>query len=201
MSDFEVLTTGKYGGIGSLIRQRRLCAHRPAHENSPADRAGLKIGDRILAIDGKSAAGLTTEEVSKRLKGEPGSKVKRPVRHLTTLRRRRPSAANALPFRACPMRAGSTTASATSATATSPRAATRRCRRPSPNCGARANSKRLVLDYRSNGGGIMQEAVKILGLFVPKGNRRREYKGRTEDSKNSSRPSRNPFCPTCRWQC
>ncbi len=76
MSDFEVLTTGKYGGIGSLIRQKEDYVRiAQPYENSPADRAGLKIGDRILAIDGKSAAGLTTEEVSKRLKGEPGSKV------------------------------------------------------------------------------------------------------------------------------
>ena len=48
--------------------------------------------------------------------------------------------------------------------------------------------KGLVLDYRSNGGGIMQEAVKILGLFVPKGTGVVSTKGRTEDSKNSSDP-------------
>ena len=77
MSDFELLTTGKYGGVGSLIRQKGdwVKIAQP-YKGSPADRAGLKIGDKILAIDGKDAKGFTTEQVSSRLKGEPGSKVK-----------------------------------------------------------------------------------------------------------------------------
>lgn len=65
------------------------------YAGTPSDRAGLKIGDLILSIDGKSAKGLTTEEVSGMLKGEPGSKVKITVMHLdstqqsVTLRRER----------------------------------------------------------------------------------------------------------------
>ena len=60
MSDFELLTTGKYGGVGSLIRQKgRLGEDSPAPiRGSPADRAGLKIGDKILAIDGKGCQRL-----------------------------------------------------------------------------------------------------------------------------------------------
>ena len=83
MSDFELLTTGKYGGVGSLIRQKGdwVKIAQP-YKGSPADRAGLKIGDKILAIDGKDAKGFTTEQVSSRLKGEPGSKVKVTVEHL-----------------------------------------------------------------------------------------------------------------------
>ena len=202
MSDFEVLTTGKYGGIGSLIRQKEDYVRiAQPYENSPADRAGLKIGDRILAIDGKSAAGLTTEEVSKRLKGEPGSKVKVSVRHLddteetATIRRER-IAIPGVPY------AGWLNDSIgyirhsdfTEGCYEEMQAAIAKLR-------SEGELKGLVLDYRSNGGGIMQEAVKILGLFVPKGTGVVSTKGRTEDSKNSSRPSRNPFCPTCRWQC
>ncbi len=83
MSDFELLTTGKYGGVDQLIRQKGdwVKIAQP-YKGSPADRAGLKIGDKILAIDGKDAKGFTTEQVSSRLKGEPGSKVKVTVEHL-----------------------------------------------------------------------------------------------------------------------
>ena len=83
MQDFELLTTGKYGGIGALIRQKEDYVRiAQPYEDSPADRAGLKIGDKILAIDGKDAKGFSTEEVSSRLKGEPGSKVRVSVEHL-----------------------------------------------------------------------------------------------------------------------
>ena len=70
MDDFETLTTGKYGGIGALIRQKEdyVIIAEP-YKGSPADRAGLKIGDKIVAIDGKDAKGFTTADVSKRLKG------------------------------------------------------------------------------------------------------------------------------------
>ena len=83
MQDFELLTTGKYGGIGALIRQKEDYVRiAQPYEDSPADRAGLKIGDKILSIDGKDAKGFSTEEVSSRLKGEPGSKVRVTVEHL-----------------------------------------------------------------------------------------------------------------------
>ena len=68
MQDFELLTTGKYGGIGALIRQKEDYVRiAQPYEGSPADLAGLRIGDKILAIDGKDARGLTTQQVSDRL--------------------------------------------------------------------------------------------------------------------------------------
>ena len=55
--------------------------------------------------------------------------------------------------------------------------------------------KGLILDYRSNGGGIMQEAVKILGMFVPKGTEVVSTKGRSEDSKQVFRTNTEPVLP------
>ena len=64
MQDFELLTTGKYGGIGALIRQKEDYVRiAQPYEDYQADRAGLKIGDKILSIDGKDATGLSNEEV------------------------------------------------------------------------------------------------------------------------------------------
>lgn len=196
MSDFEVLTTGKYGGIGSLIRQKDDYVRiAQPYENSPADRAGLKIGDRILAIDGEPAAGFTTEEVSKRLKGEPGSKVKVSVRHLdgteetATIRRER-IAIPGVPY------AGwlgdgigyIRHSDFTEGCYEEMQAAIAKLR-------SEGELKGLVLDYRSNGGGILQEAVKILGMFVPKGTVVVSTKGRTEDSKKAFTTQSEPILP------
>lgn len=179
MEDFNILATGKYGGIGSLIRQKEDYVRiAEPYEGSPADRAGLKIGDRILEIDGQSAAGLTTEEVSNRLKGEPGSKVKVKVRHLdgteqtATIRRERITipyipyvgwVADGIGYiQHNEFKENSYEEMQT---------AIARLR-------SEGDLRALVLDYRSNVGGVMQEAVKILGLFVPKGTTVLTLKGR-----------------------
>ena len=190
MSDFELLTTGKYGGVGSLIRQKGdwVKIAQP-YKGSPADRAGLKIGDKILAIDGKDAKGFTTEQVSSRLKGDPGSKVRVTVEHLTggtetvTLQRER-IAIPGVPY------AGWVDegigyirhSDFTEGCYEDMRAAIERLR-------SEGELKGLILDYRSNGGGIMQEAVKILGMFV-----RKIRAGYTA-------PNRNRYSRTCRWRC
>lgn len=182
MSSFELLTTGKYGGVGALIRQKDdyVIIARP-YKDSPADRAGLKIGDRIVAIDGEDARGLTTDKVSARLKGTPGSTVKVTVERLldgsreeVTLRRER-IAIPAVPY------AGWLNDSIgyiqhsdfTEGCYEEMRAAVDRLR-------TEGNLRGLVLDYRGNGGGIMQEAVKILSMFVPKETEVVSTRGRSE---------------------
>ena len=196
MSNFELLTTGKYGGVGSLIRKKGdwVTIAQP-YKGSPADRAGLKIGDKILAIDGKDAKGFTTEQVSSRLKGDPGSKVRVTVEHLTggtetvTLQRER-IAIPGVPY------AGWVAegigyirhSDFTEGCYEDMRAAIERLR-------SEGELKGLILDYRSNGGGIMQEAIKILGMFVPKGTEVVSTKGRTEDSRRVYRTESEPILP------
>ena len=91
--DLRMLTTGKYGGIGSIIQQRptpqskiknpkskiskdslATYAVNP-YEGKPAQRAGIEAGDRILSVDGKTTKGLTVSEVSNILRGDPGTTV------------------------------------------------------------------------------------------------------------------------------
>lgn len=196
MQDFELLTTGKYGGIGALIRQKEDYVRiAQPYEGSPADRAGLKIGDKILSIDGKDAKGFSTEEVSSRLKGEPGSKVRVSVEHLdgtqqTAVIRRERIAIPGVPF------AGWAAdgigyirhSDFTEGCYEEMRAAVERLRQE-------GSLKGLILDYRSNGGGIMQEAVKILGMFVPKGTEVVSTKGRSEESRQVFRTGSEPILP------
>lgn len=78
MSEFEMLSTGKYGGIGATIRMRRdssVVIAQP-YKGTPSDRAGLKIGDKFLKIDGEDVTKFSIAEISSRLKGTPGTPVK-----------------------------------------------------------------------------------------------------------------------------
>lgn len=77
IEDYRFQTSGKYGGIGSLIgtRGEYVIVSEP-YEGYPADRAGLKAGDKFISIDGKTVVGKKTEDVSKVLKGQPGTTVK-----------------------------------------------------------------------------------------------------------------------------
>ncbi len=74
--DYKLMTTGQYGGIGALIHQNGdyVIISEP-YEGFPAQKAGLKAGDKILEINGTSMKGKTTEEVSNILKGQPGGEI------------------------------------------------------------------------------------------------------------------------------
>jgi len=78
LDEFNFMTTGNYGGIGSLIRAggEGYTLIADPYEGSPAARAGLRGGDLIISIDGSSTKGKSLDEVSEKLKGEPGSPVK-----------------------------------------------------------------------------------------------------------------------------
>ena len=78
MEELDLITTGEYGGIGSLIRQRdndgRVMIAEPT-EGMPADLAGLKAGDLILKIDTIDVSSATSARVSSLLKGVPNTKM------------------------------------------------------------------------------------------------------------------------------
>lgn len=77
IEDYRFMTTGQYGGIGALIRQRGdYVVIAEPYEGFPAYKSGLMAGDSILEIDGKSAKGKKTDEISKILKGQPQTPVK-----------------------------------------------------------------------------------------------------------------------------
>jgi carboxyl-terminal processing protease len=84
LAEFNKQTRGKFGGIGIQIGQRKglLTVISPIEE-TPAFRAGVLAGDLIVEIDGKSAENIRLEEAVKILTGEPGTKVRLKVRHMT----------------------------------------------------------------------------------------------------------------------
>lgn len=78
--DLRMMTQGKYGGIGALIQQREVKGERQTfianpYEGKPAQRNGVWAGDRIISVDGISTKGQTVSEVSNNLRGVPGTTV------------------------------------------------------------------------------------------------------------------------------
>ena len=197
MPDFDFMTTGKYGGVGSLIRKKGdYVAFAQPYKGSPADRAGVKIGDRIVAIEGDDAKGMSTADVSSRLKGDPGTTVRLTIESLYTgerrevvLRRER-IAIPGVPYAGFigPGVGYIQHSDFTEGSYDEMRAAVERLR-------AGGDLQGLVLDYRGNGGGILQEAVKILSMFVPKGTEVVRTKGRTPSSEQTFRTSAEPILP------
>lgn len=187
MSDFEVMATGKYGGIGATIRMKRdssgVVIAQP-YKGSPSDLAGLKIGDKFVRIDDEDVTKCTTAEISSRLKGTPGTKVKLAVKRLMTgeveemeITRARISIPG-VPYAGF-LEDGIAYirhADFSDGCYDDMRAMVERLRQ-------QQQIKGVVLDYRDNGGGSVSEAVKILSMFVPKGEKVLEMKGRTERSK------------------
>lgn len=184
LADFEFMTTGRYGGVGSLIRKRGdYVIFAQPYKGSPSDEVGIKIGDKILAIGGEDMKGRTTEDISSRLKGEPGTDISVVVERnigggVDTLRltRRRISVPSVT--YAGILRDGVGYIAHHDFIEDS----YGEVRRAVESLMATDSLRGIILDYRSNGGGVMKEAVDIASLFVPRGSRVVSIMGRDSSS-------------------
>ncbi len=183
MADFEFMTTGKYGGMGAVIRQKGdyVIIAEP-YKDTPADKAGLQIGDKILEIDGASAKGYSTQKVSSLLKGVPGTKFDLKVEKLLSqdtvamkITRERISISGVTYSAMLDDNVGYIALSDfTQGCADDVIKAFMALKKQ--------GAESLVLDLRDNGGGILQEAVKIVSMFVPKGTSVVSMKGKTKSA-------------------
>jgi carboxyl-terminal processing protease len=170
MEDLQFLTTGEYGGIGAIISHNggQVVINEP-YEGLPADRAGLKAGDAILEIDGNDMRKSTVKEVSGRLKGTPGTSldltIMRPgekrKRKLTVVREKIEvdpiTYAGVTEEKIGYLHFGSFTARSAD-----------RVKKTVLDLKEKGATS-LIMDLRGNGGGILDEAVDVVNLFVPKG--------------------------------
>ncbi|MBQ9548177.1 MAG: S41 family peptidase [Bacteroidales bacterium] len=170
--DFEMMISNTYGGIGAVIykpdKQGNVIINEP-YENAPAHRYGLRCGDEIMAIDGVSVHGLDTKACSDRMKGKPGTSVVFHVKDVRTGGEKDITVVRErihLPDIEYSGMVDDTTGYALLTGFTEG---------VSKELAARIKAlkaqgmKQFVLDLRGNGGGLMHEAVDIVGLFVPKG--------------------------------
>ena len=169
--DLQWMLNNTYGGIGAIIHKKKeenVIINEP-YAGSPAQKYGLVCGDEILEIDGLSVKGFESKECSDRMKGKPGTTVVFKVRKVRTgdtldvpvVRER-----IHLPDVEYAGMLDDTTGYILQTGFTEGVAAD--VRRNFLSLKERG-MKRFVLDLRGNGGGLMNEAVEIVSLFVPKG--------------------------------
>jgi carboxyl-terminal processing protease len=169
IENYRTMTTGMYGGIGAIIgrRKERNLILMP-YKGFPAEKAGLKIGDEILEIDGFDVRKKNTSDISKLLKGQAGTKVKLLVLRIgkdkpetIEFTRERIKIEN-VPYSGM-LDKETGYVQLTEFTAD----ASREVRKAIEELKAKG-ATRLVFDLRDNPGGLLNEAVNISNLFIPK---------------------------------
>ncbi|MCD4682893.1 MAG: S41 family peptidase [Bacteroidales bacterium] len=171
VEDYKFITTGQYGGVGALIqKQGDFIIVAEPYEGKPAHLAGIKAGDKILEVDGKSVEGKSTGDVSTILKGQPGTNVKVLIERLgidspieIELERENVKIEN-IPYYGM-LEDGVGYIKLTGFT----QHAGKEVKEAFLELKDNNDLNGIILDLRGNGGGLLQEAVNITNIFVDKG--------------------------------
>ena len=200
------MTSGKFGGIGSVIRyytpRKRVAIIEPS-EGHPAAEAGLKAGDIIMEINGKDMAqgdrvpNDLTSYVSDNLRGEPGTlciiKVERPTSDSTYVPMefkitRGTIRTNPVPYYAML----NDSVGYVYISTFSVEGCSKEIKRAFIELKQQGASS-LVIDLRGNGGGLLSEAVNVVNFFVPKGKEIVKTKGKFKQMDHAYRTTNEPI--------
>ncbi|MCP4522577.1 MAG: S41 family peptidase [Cytophagales bacterium] len=170
IEDFRLMSTGQYGGIGSIISTRngKVNVVLP-YKDSPATKAGLKAGDEIIEIDGQNVQGKVMNEITTFLKGQANTKVNLKVKRygkdelIPIEVTREKIQLNSVPYYGMlDNEVGYMQLTGFTRTAGSE---VKNALESLKGEGA----KKIIFDLRDNGGGLLSEAISICNLFIPKG--------------------------------
>ena len=183
IESYRYMTTGQYGGIGALIRMHgdKVVVSEP-YEGYPAQKADLRAGDVILEVNGVQTKGKATDEVSKMLKGSPNTPVKILVNRegekspieITVMRQEIKIHSVAYTGMISPNVGYIKLTGFTEDAATEVKNALVELKK-------NPDFKYLIFDLRGNPGGLLNEAVNIVNLFVPKGSDIVSTKGKIKE--------------------
>ncbi len=195
MENFKFMTTGEYAGIGAMIsKEGDYVVIAEPYEGFPAQKAGLKAGDKILDIDGKSVVGKTTKEASELLKGPANTKIKVKIERpgtkkpLTLEITREKIQINPVPWYGM---VDDETGYIVLNNFT--QGCSRNVKKAFLDLRDNKGAKKLIFDLRGNPGGLLDEAVKIANLFLPAGTEVVSTKGKVKQWDKVYRATREPI--------
>lgn len=172
IEDYRFMTTGQYGGIGALIAKKGdLIVITDPYDGFPAQKSGIMAGDVIIQIDGKELKGKNSDDVSKILKGQPGTNVKLTIKRegeAKNIEKTLTREEIKIPAVAYSGVIGDGTIGYIRLSSF-----TENCAQEVKDAFLKLktenNIKSLALDLRGNPGGLLNEAVNLVNLFVTKG--------------------------------
>jgi len=179
IEDYRFMTTGQYGGIGALIHKdsNQIVISEP-YEGFPAFKAGLKAGDIILQVNDNEVDGKNSGDISKLLRGQSGSSLNVTIKRPNVSERmvkeivRETIKINDVPyFKMLDNEVGYIKLSSFTQTASKEFIS-------AFDELKEKGMKQLVFDLRGNGGGLLMEAVDIVNIFIPKGKKVVETRGK-----------------------
>ncbi|HRG59305.1 MAG TPA: S41 family peptidase [Bacteroidia bacterium] len=191
IEDYRFMTTGQYGGIGSLIRKKGdyIVISEP-YEGFAAHKSGLMAGDTLLMVDGKTVKNKKTDEMSKILKGQPGTTItvliKRDGKEIEKKITREEIKVKAVPYSGI-LEEGVGYIVLTSFTEN----CSKEISEAFDSLKKKHNIKSLVLDLRGNPGGLLHESVNIANFFVEKGQEIVSTKGKVVEWQKSYKALNN----------
>lgn len=193
--NLRMMTTGKYGGIGAIIMQRDSDVYvSDPYEHMPAAESGLMAGDRFVTIDGMDCHGKTTKEVSDKLRGKPGTTLTVVVERngilITKELKRRDIHLPAVSYATALNDSVGYIAFSEFTTNSAQEFLIALDQLVQTN-----KVQKLVIDLRGNGGGIIDEAIQMVGFFVPKGTEVVSTKGKQENTCRSYTTQTSPIFP------
>jgi len=191
VDEFKFMTTGKYGGIGSLVRGGDdYTVISEIYKGFPADLAGIKAGDLLKKVDGVSLKGFNTDKVSEKLKGNPGTPItltiERNGEETDYQLKREKIAIPPVPYYGM---IDSKTGYIRF------RSFTQDCIDDVKNALTDLKTKNpqfIILDLRGNPGGLLTEAVEIVNLFVGPGNEVVSTKGKVKNFDEVFKTTKSP---------
>ena len=195
--DLTFMTTGEYAGIGALImkKDKLICISEP-YEGMPAQRNGVRAGDIIIEVDGEEVENLSVSEVSALLKGTPNTMIKLKLKRLGEKKLiekeflREKIQVNPVSYSA----KVADKVGYVMLNEFTDRAALE-LKNAVSELVKQDKIESLVLDIRNNGGGLIDEAVKIVGFFVPKGTDVVTTKGKNKESDRTYKTPVEPVFP------